>query len=78
MTPLVEDFYSAVRWHVPVIHLPTFSLDGKPPVLLHGISLCGAYLSKSVTAQSFARVNWESSILSLLEACVRDLHYPLE
>jgi hypothetical protein len=66
----VHDFCEANRWHWPVIHHPTFSVEDKPVELIHAMHVAGANFSKTRVAKRFVNDHWASTINTLLETIV--------
>lgn len=49
----VHLFYTRFLEQMPMIHLPTFNPDSKPPILISAMQACGALYVKSQSAINF-------------------------
>lgn len=54
--------------HLPLLHLPTWSLDGKPEILMNAMYACGAMFVKTPLAQQFVSSTLESARKELRKA----------
>ncbi|EKM54177.1 uncharacterized protein PHACADRAFT_145863 [Phanerochaete carnosa HHB-10118-sp] len=46
-------FYQMFLYQMPVMHIATFTIEGKPPVLLSAMQACGALYVKTAAASQF-------------------------
>ncbi|KAJ3824639.1 hypothetical protein F5880DRAFT_1745416 [Lentinula raphanica] len=65
-------FFTGFIEQIPVVHAPSFGLEGKPSYLIHAMEACGAIYVKSKTAASFMSTTLETSRQSLYEELSKD------
>lgn len=64
-------FHTAFLSHFPLLHLPTLSLDDKPPILLRAMQACGALFVDTPEAGDFISETLNSARDQLLQMMVR-------
>lgn len=60
---------------MPVLHAPTFSIEGKPPLLLRAMQACGALYVKTRKAASFIDQILADTRETLIQEFVSDLTF---
>lgn len=53
ITNLVYMFFSAFCAQIPIIHHPTWRMEGKPAILIRAMQACGALFVKGFSASDF-------------------------
>lgn len=53
---IVEHLYGVFKFHLPAIHLSTWTLAGKPAAVVAAMQVCGAQFVKTREARRFAKV----------------------
>ena len=77
---IVHLFYQMFLHQMPVMHISTFTVDGKPQILLSAMQACGALYVKTAAAGHFinetlrsAREQLMSEFVSIM-ICVRHIY----
>ncbi|KAI0064073.1 hypothetical protein BV25DRAFT_1823579 [Artomyces pyxidatus] len=65
-------FHTAFLSHMPIVHVPTWSFDGKPPILLRAMQACGALFVKTRAAAEFVSVTLENSRECLIQEVAKN------
>jgi len=53
VTNLVNMFFSAFCAQIPIIHHPTWRMEGKPAILIRAMQACGALFVEGFSASDF-------------------------
>lgn len=70
---LVYMFHTAFLSHLPLLHLPTLSLNDKPPILIHAMQACGALFVDTPEANDFVSATLNGTRDQLLQLMVNFL-----
>ncbi|KAI0051409.1 hypothetical protein FA95DRAFT_1554493 [Auriscalpium vulgare] len=65
-------FHHAFLSHMPIVHVPTWSFDGKPPILLRAMQACGALFVKTRAANEFV----SNTLLNTRESLIQEVVSP--
>ena len=66
-------FHTTFLSHLPVLHLPTWSLDDKPYILVRAMQACGALFVDTQEASDFVTETLEITRDQLLQSLVRSM-----
>ena len=66
-------FHTTFLSHLPLLHLPTWSLHDKPPILIRAMQACGALFVDTPQAKDFVSETLNCSRDQLLQLMVKIL-----
>ena len=67
---LVQLFYQMFLHQMPVMHIATFTIEGKPQILLSAMQACGALYVKTAAASQFIDHTLQSAREQLMQEFV--------
>ena len=71
----VHLFYNMFLYQMPIVHIATFTIEGKPPVLLAAMQACGALYVKTAGAAQFINHTLKNAREQLLQEFVRHVRF---